>query len=404
MSPINISAFRPIMSKHILLGVGGGIAAYKSCELVRLLKKQGHQVSVVMSHAATGFVHPNTFQALSGNPVLLDNHGSGGNGMAHINLGRAADAMLIAPATANTLAKIANGMADNLLTNLAAARACPLAVAPAMNVAMWQNPANQRNIVYLKQDGIDVLGPACGEQACGDTGVGRMLEAAALADLLTDVWMPKILAGKRVLITAGATFEAIDPVRGITNSSSGRMGVALARACRAAGARVTLVYGQLQVALPAGLAAAEPVLSAQDMHAAVHRQIADQDVFVAVAAVADYRVKNSSAHKLKKNISGSPPLIELVENPDILASVAALPQPPFCVGFAAESDNVLAYARRKRAAKNVPMLVANQVAQAMGTVTNQVTILDDAGETALAEMSKDDTATAIVAHLAAALH
>ena len=389
------------MSKHILLGISGGIAAYKACELVRLLKKQGHEVSVAMSRAATEFVHPNTFQALSGNPVLVDTHGSGdGNGMAHINLTRAADVMLIAPATANTLAKIAHGVADNLLTNLAAARKCPLAVAPAMNVEMWFNPANQRNIAQLRQDGVHIFEPASGEQACGEVGVGRMLEAAELADLLADVWTPQTLAGKKVLLTAGATFEAIDPVRGITNISSGQMGLALARACRAAGAEVTLIYGQVQAPIPAGLAQVVQAVSAEAMHAAVHRHIGSQDIFIAVAAVADYKVKNSHAQKLKKDLSGSPPLIELAENPDILASVAALPQPPFCVGFAAESERVLEYARIKRAKKNIPMLVANQVAQAMGKDSNQVTILDQHGETVLPHMSKADTATAIVAHLA----
>ena len=389
------------MSKHILLGISGGIAAYKACELVRLLKKQGHEVSVAMSRAATEFVHPNTFQALSGNPVLVDTHGSGdGNGMAHINLTRAADVMLIAPATANTLAKIAHGVADNLLTNLAAARKCPLAVEPAMNVEMWFNPANQRNIAQLRQDGVHIFEPASGEQACGEVGVGRMLEAAELADLLADVWTPQTLAGKKVLLTAGATFEAIDPVRGITNISSGQMGLALARACRAAGAEVTLIYGQVQAPIPAGLAQVVQAVSAEAMHAAVHRHIGSQDIFIAVAAVADYKVKNSHAQKLKKDLSGSPPLIELAENPDILASVAALPQPPFCVGFAAESERVLEYACIKRAKKNIPMLVANQVAQAMGKDSNQVTILDKHGETALPQMSKADTATAIVAHLA----
>ena len=243
------------MSKHILLGITGGIAAYKSCELVRLLKKQGHSVSVVMTDSATEFVSPLTFQALSGNPVLSDTYsGASNNGMAHINLTREADAFLIAPATANTIAKIANGLADNLLTTLAAARKCPLAVAPAMNVEMWNNPANLRNIAQLASDGITVFYPNSGEQACGEIGTGRMVEAVDLADLLEDLWTPKLLSGKKVLITAGATFEAIDPVRGITNISSGQMGMALARACRAAGAKVTLIYGQIQTALPAGLA------------------------------------------------------------------------------------------------------------------------------------------------------
>ncbi|OSI35829.1 bifunctional phosphopantothenoylcysteine decarboxylase/phosphopantothenate--cysteine ligase CoaBC [Neisseria dumasiana] len=389
------------MSKHILLGISGGIAAYKSCELVRLLKKQGHSVTVAMSRAATEFVQPLTFQALSGNPVLAETHAGGsGNGMAHINLTREADVFLIAPASANTLAKIANGIADNLLTNLAAARKCPLAVAPAMNVEMWFNPANQRNIARLISDGITVFQPASGEQACGETGVGRMPEAAELAELLPDLWAEKALHGKKVLITAGATFEAIDPVRGITNISSGQMGMALARACRAAGAEVTLIYGQIQTALPVGLAHSEQAISAEAMYRAVMKHIARQDVFISVAAVADYKVKNSSPHKLKKDGSGNPPVIELEENPDILASVAALPDAPFCVGFAAESNNVLEYARTKRLKKGIPMLVANDVAVAMGKAVNRITIIDNQGEKAFPETDKNQAAAAIVDRLA----
>lgn len=390
------------MSKHILLGISGGIAAYKSCELVRLLKKQGHSVTVAMSHAATEFISPLTFQALSGNPVLIDAHNgeSGGNGMAHINLTREADIYLIAPATANTIAKTANGIADNLLTNLVAARKCPMAVAPAMNVEMWLNPANQRNITQLISDGITVFQPNSGEQACGEIGVGRMPEAAELADLLPDLWTTKSLKDKKIMITAGATFEAIDPVRGITNISSGQMGIALARACRAAGAKVTLIYGQIQTALPTGLQHIQQAISAEAMYQAVHQRIAEQDAFISVAAVADYKVKNASNQKLKKDGSGSPPIIELTENPDILASVANLPNPPFCVGFAAESENVLEYARAKRLRKNVPMLVANQVSQAMGKATNQITIIDDAQENSFPETSKQDAAENIVKRLA----
>ncbi|OSI16715.1 phosphopantothenate synthase [Neisseria dentiae] len=393
------------MSKHILLGISGGIAAYKSCELVRLLKKQGHSVTVAMSRAAAEFVSPLTFQALSGNPVLAETHGGGqgGNGMAHINLTREADVFLIAPATANTIAKIAGGIADNLLTNLAAARKCPLAVAPAMNVEMWSNPANQRNIARLISDGITVFQPAEGEQACGETGIGRMPEAAELADLLPDMWTPKLLQGKKVLVTAGATFEAIDPVRGITNISSGRMGMALARACRAAGAEVTLIYGQIQTALPAGLAHAEQAVSAEAMYRAVMNRIGGQNVFISVAAVADYKVKNSSAQKIKKNTGGEPPLIELEENPDILASVAKLPEPPFCVGFAAESENVLEHARAKRVKKGIPMLVANDVATAMGKTVNRITIITETGETAFPEIGKRQAAQAVVERLAGLL-
>ena len=393
------------MNKHILLGISGGIAAYKSCELVRLLKKQGHRVTVAMSRAATEFVSPLTFQALSGNPVLAETHSgeNGGNGMAHINLTREADVFLIAPASANTLAKIANGIADNLLTNLAAARKCPLAVAPAMNVEMWFNPANLRNIAQLQADGIAVLPPASGEQACGEVGVGRMPEAAELADLLPDLWTAKSLQGKKVLITAGATFEAIDPVRGITNLSSGQMGIALARACRATGAEVSLIYGQLQTGIPAGLAYTEQAVSAEAMYQAVMRQVDTQDVFISVAAVADYKVKNSSEQKIKKDGSGTPPVIELTENPDILASVAKLPKPPFCVGFAAESENVVEYGRAKRIKKGIPMLVANDVATAMSKPVNRITIIDEAGETAFPETDKQQAAAQIVAALAAQL-
>ena len=393
------------MSKHILLGISGGIAAYKSCELVRLLKKQGHSVSVVMSKASTEFISPLTFQALSGNPVLTDTHeNSLGNGMAHINLTREADALVIAPATANTIAKISHGIADNLLANLVAARKCPLAVAPAMNVEMWNNPANLRNIEQLRSDGITVFQPAYGEQACGEIGPGRMLEAADLADLISDLWTPKILLGKRILITAGATFEAIDPVRGITNISSGQMGTALARTCRAAGAKVTLIYGQLQTTIPTGLFHTEQAVSAEEMFRAVHNHITNQDVFISVAAVADYKVKNSSSQKMKKDGSGKVPIIELTENPDILASIASLPTPPFCVGFAAESERVLEYARIKRIRKNIPMLVANQISQSMGKTTNQITIIDDENEISFPETDKRQAADNIVQHLAARLN
>lgn len=386
--------------KHILLAVTGGIAAYKSCELVRLLKKAGHEVTVAMSRSATEFIHPNTFQALSGNPVLVDTHGtSDGNGMAHINLTREADVMLIAPATANTIAKIAHGIADNLISNLVAARTCPLVIAPAMNVQMWFNPANLRNIQILKDDGVTILEPASGEQACGEIGVGRMLEAAQIADLLPDVWSSKALFGMKVMITTGATFEAIDPVRGITNISTGQMGVALARACRRAGASVTLIHGQIQTELPNGLSHTIQAISADAMYQAVHQSVREQDVFISVAAVADYKVKNASSEKIKKQ-AGVAPVIELTENPDILASVSQLDNPPFCVGFAAESHDLLNHARAKRQRKGVPLLVANLVSESMGKTTNQVTLLDDEAETELPNMGKDQVAEAIVQRIA----
>lgn len=389
------------MSKHILLGISGGIAAYKSCELVRLLKKQGHSVTVAMSRAATEFVTPLTFQALSGNPVLVDTHdGHSTRGMSHIDLTREADVFLIAPATANTVAKIANGIADNLLTNLAAARKCPMAVAPSMNVEMWNNPANQRNIQQLISGDITVFQPSYGEQACGEIGIGRMPEAIELADLIHDLWTPKILVGKKILITAGATLEMIDPVRGITNISSGQMGIALARACRMAGAQVTLIYGQLQTPLPTGLYHVEQAISAQEMYDAVHKYIEDQNVFISVAAVADYKVKNSSPHKLKKENSKDTPTLELEANPDILASVATLPKSPFCIGFAAESEKVLEYARAKRLRKGIPMLIANDVSQAMGKSTNQITIITDDEELSFPEKEKLQVAEEIVQSLA----
>lgn len=389
------------MSKHILLAVCGGIAAYKSCELVRLLRKQGHTVSVAMSRAAEEFVGAQTFQALSSRPVLTETASRGGDGMAHISAVRAADVMLVAPATANTLAKIAHGIADNLITELAAARSCPLAVAPAMNVEMWHNPANLRNIKQLQQDGITVFMPAEGEQACGESGIGRLPEAAELADLLPDAWSAKPLAGKKVLLTAGAGFEAIDPVRGISNISSGRMGMALARACRRAGAQVSLVHSMLQTDIPPGLAHIEEALSAQQMYDAVFRQLSrGQDAFIAVAAVADYRVTEPLAQKMKKEGKNRPPVLKLAENPDILQTVAQLPNPPFCVGFAAESERLLEHARAKRQKKGIPLLVANDVALAMGKTTNRITLLDDHQETTLPETDKDRAAAAVVARMA----
>lgn len=388
------------MAKHILLAVCGGIAAYKSCELVRLLKKQGHHVSVAMSQAATEFIGVQTFQALSGNPVLTQ-HNSTHNGMAHINATRQADIMLIVPATANTLAKIAHGIADNIITEMAAARNCPLIVAPAMNVQMWHNPANIRNIKQLHQDGIRILLPSYGEQACGEIGQGRMLEASQIADILPDYWSAHPLRGKKVLITAGATFEAIDPVRGITNLSSGQMGIALARACRRAGAKVSLVHGKLNIEIPYGLHHTEQTISAKDMHQAVMKQVEQGvDAFISVAAVADYYVKNASQQKHKKdNTDKTPPIIELAENPDILREVATLTPAPFCVGFAAESEHLLQNARAKRLKKGIPLLVANHTSQ-IGSTNNVITLLDDQQEIQLPEMSKETAAETIVARMA----
>ena len=386
-------------SKHILLGITGGIAAYKSCEVVRLLKKTGHRVRVVMTPAACEFVSPLTFQALSGEPVFTD-LGQNDNAMAHINAVRGADAFLIAPATANTLAKIAHGIADNLLTTMVAARGrCPLVLAPAMNSQMWDNPANIRNINQLKQDGVIILLPNSGDLACGENGAGRMQEPAEIVDLIADIWVEKHLAGKKVLITLGATFEAIDPVRGITNISSGKMGVALARVCRAMGASVTVVAGQIQVGLPTGLDKITYATSAENMYQAVMQDIENQDIFISAAAVADYKIKNASQQKIKKN--NQLPIIELAENPDILASVANLKNPPFCVGFAAESENVIEYAQTKMKKKNIPMIVANQVADAMGKDTTTITIIDAKKQTTVKNTDKYNAAKAIVERIAA---
>lgn len=386
-------------AKTIIVGVTGGIAAYKSCELVRQLKKQGHHVTVVMTRSATQFVHPNTFQALSNEPVYIEMATENTQPMAHINLTRKADAFIIAPASANTIAKIANGICDNLLTSLVAARTCPLAIAPAMNTQMWLNVANQRNLKQLQEDGVAIFGPDQGELACGETGAGRMLEAQKLADLLPSLWTEKTLSGKKVVLTTGATYEAIDPVRGITNISSGKMGIALAKACQYAGAEVSLVMGQIsQNILPFGMKRTE-VQSADEMLDTVTKEVKDADIFISVAAISDYKVQNKSAQKIKKTSGTSNITLELTQNSDILAFVAGLPNPPFCVGFAAESENLLTYAENKRVKKNIPMIVANLVQNAMGLDCNQITILDKKGPTEFPLMTKNETATAIVQHL-----
>ena len=386
-------------AQHFLLGVTGGVAAYKSAELVRLLIKAGHSVEVAMSESATRFVSPVTFQALSGRPVYTDLWDSRpDNNMAHIELTRRADGFLIAPATADVLARLAHGQCNDLITTLAAARTCPLAVAPAMNKQMWDNPPNQRNIAQLRADGVAVFGPGTGEQACGEVGDGRMLEPEQLADLLIGLSQHKSLAGRRVLLTAGPTFEPIDPVRGITNLSSGKMGYALARACRDAGAQVTLISGPTALACPPEVSYVAAG-SALAMHAAVMEAVPHHDVFIAVAAVADYRVANFSQEKMKKT-PGETPTLHLTENPDILASVAALPDAPFCVGFAAESHNLIAHAQAKRQRKKVPLLVANLAQDAMGADDNEIVLLDAAGEHPLPRMDKLATARAIVSHLA----
>jgi len=392
-----------LAGKHIVLGVTGGIAAYKAAELVRRLIGEGATVQVVMTEAATRFVTPITFQALSGRPVYTDQWDARvANNMAHIDLSRAADALLVAPASADFLAKVANGLADDLLTTLVLARNCRLLVAPAMNRQMWENPATSRNIARLRADGIDFIGPAWGDQACGETGLGRMLEAEEILGEMIAHFQPKLLAGASVLLTAGPTFEAIDPVRGITNLSTGKMGYAIARAAREAGARVTLVSGPVALPCPPGVNRID-VSSALEMHAAVLRQVAGNDVFIAVAAVADYRPATVIAQKIKKGAQATPPQIELVQNPDILAEVAALPQAPFCVGFAAESENLHEYAQSKRRSKKIPLLVGNLIHDGFGGDDNTLILFDDEGPHPLPPAPKLQLARQLVTRIAALL-
>ncbi len=385
--------------KRIVLGVTGGIAAYKAAELVRLLGKQGAEVQVAMTEGATHFVTATTFQALSGKPVYLDQWDARmPNAMAHIDLSRAADLIVVAPASADFLARIANGMADDLLATMVLARDCPLLVAPAMNRQMWESPATQRNVAQLQSDGVAILGPASGEQACGEVGAGRMLEPEEIVEAVIAFFAPKVLAGRKVLMTAGPTFEAIDPVRGITNLSSGRMGYAVARAARQAGAEVTLVSGPVGLAAPQGVERVA-VRSALDMHAAVMARADEADIFIGVAAVADYRVANAAEHKLKKDTGGIPP-IELVENPDILAEVAAMKDGPFCVGFAAESRNLEEYAQTKRRKKNIPLIAGNLIQDGFGGDDNRLVLFDDQGTHPLTPAPKSVLARQLVEHIA----
>lgn len=387
-----------LLGKKILLGVTGGIAAYKAAELTRLLQKQGATVQVAMTEAATHFVGAVTFQALSGQPVFTDQWDARmANNMAHIDLSREADAVLVAPASADFLAKVAHGQADDLLTTLVLARDCPLLVAPAMNRQMWENPATQRNAATLAADGITLLGPACGDQACGEVGAGRMLEPAEIVEDLIAFFQAKPLAGKRVLLTAGPTFEALDPVRGITNLSSGKMGYALARACAQAGAAVTLVSGPTGLACPRGVLRVD-VSAALEMQREVLARAGESDVFIGVAAVADYRPATPSAQKIKKNAAAM--TVELVKNPDILAEVAALPLPPFCVGFAAESHDLATYAEGKRVNKKLPLVVGNLISDGFGGEDNTVVLFDAAGAHPLATASKTEVARSIVAAIA----
>lgn len=390
-----------LAGKKIILGLTGGVACYKAVELTRALVKAGAAVQVVMSDAATHFITAVTMQALSGRPVYTDQWDARiANNMPHIDLSRDADAIVIAPCSADFLFKLAHGACNDLLSTLCVARPMhlPLLVAPAMNVEMWQNPATQRNVAQVQADGIQVLGPDAGEQACGETGMGRMLEPEQLLEDIIASFQPKLLAGKRILLTAGPTFEPIDPVRGITNLSSGKMGFALARAAREAGAHVTLVAGPAALATPLGVTRLD-VQTAQQMHDAVMAHLAGQDVFIAVAAVADWRVVNASDQKMKKNAAGAPQL-QLEANVDILATVAALKNKPYCVGFAAESENLALYGEEKRKKKNVPLLIGNIGHATFGKDDNELMLFDAHGHITLPRAGKQQLARQLIAEIA----
>ncbi len=387
-----------LASKRILLGLTGGIAAYKSAELVRELQRAGADIQVVMTDAATQFITPVTMQALSGKPVftgMWDNRVA--SGMPHIELSRDRDLIVVAPATADFMAKLVHGAADDLLATLCLARECPLMVAPAMNRQMWENAATQRNISQLRLDGILVMGPDAGDQACGEVGMGRMLEAADLVREISAWFQPKPLAGTKVLVTAGPTFEPIDPVRGITNRSSGKMGYAIARAAIEAGAQVTLVSGPSAIEPPPS-ARLIRIETAQQMLDAVNAQVSEAEIFIGVAAVSDYQVQNRSSRKLKKE--NGIPTLELTPTPDIIQAVVNRPNPPFCVGFAAESEDLERNGQIKRQRKKLPLLAANLAQSAIGSDDNELLLIDDDGTHKLARAPKLDQARALIRHIA----
>jgi phosphopantothenoylcysteine decarboxylase / phosphopantothenate---cysteine ligase len=394
-----------LAGKRIVLGMTGGIACYKVAEFTRGLTKAGASVQVVMTHAATQFITPVTMQALSGNPVYTDQWDARiANNMPHIDLTRDADAIVIAPCSTDFMFKLAHGACNDLLSTLCVARPLmvPLMVAPAMNVEMWQNAATQRNVAQLAMDGIGILGPDAGDQACGETGMGRMLEPEQLLEEVIASFQRKTLAGKRILLTAGPTFEPIDPVRGITNLSSGKMGYAIARAARETGADVTLVSGPTALPTPYGVHRIN-VQTAQQMHDVVMSHAIGQDVFIAVAAVADWRVINASEQKLKKKGDSDIPQLQFEQNPDILASVAALPNKPYCVGFAAESENLLQYGEEKRKKKNIPLLVGNIGHHTFGKDENELVLFDDQGNKHLPRADKLNLARQLIAEIAGRL-
>ena len=397
-----------LADKHIVLGLSGGVACYKAADLARELVKAGAMVQVVMTEAACRFITPATMQALSNRPVYTSQWDAReANHMPHINLTREAHAVVVAPASADFIAQLALGRADELLSLMCLARPIekvPLLVAPAMNREMWAHPATQRNVAQIRADGATVLGPAAGDQACGEIGDGRMLEAEELRDELVAFFQPKLLAGRDLLVTAGPTFEAIDPVRGITNHSSGKMGFAVARAAAEAGARVTLVAGPVHLPTPRGVRRID-VTSAEQMLAAVLPEARRHEIFVATAAVADWRPANAAAQKIKKEGSGQVPALAFVENPDILATVAKLPaaERPFCVGFAAESHDIVRHARAKLAKKGVPLIVANNGPATFGRDDNAIVLVDALGERELPAGDKLTLARALVAEIAARL-
>lgn len=390
-----------LANKRIVLGLTGGIACYKVAEFVRRATEQGAVIDVVMTEAATHFITPVTMQALSGRPVYLDPWDAREpNNMAHINLTRGADAILIAPASTDFMAKLAHGLADDLLSTLCVARGnCPLLVTPAMNREMWLNAATQRNVTLLRGDGVQILGPAEGEQACGETGSGRMIEPDQILAELIAFFQPKVLAGRRVLITAGPTSERIDPVRVITNRSSGKTGYAIARAAREAGADVLLVSGPTALPCPWGVTRIQ-VESAMQMHDAVMQHAAASDIFISVAAVADWHVTNAGDQKFKKTESGDAPQLEFAPNPDILATVAAMPNGPWCVGFAAETENLDEHAQAKRRRKGVPLLVGNLAQDVMDADVTEIVLYDERGRNALSPQPKLQAARALIAAIA----
>lgn len=400
-------AMNDLAGKHIVLGLTGGIACYKAAELCRALVKEGATVQVVMTEAAGQFITPVTMQALSNRPVYHSQWDAREpNNMAHINLSREADAILIAPASADFMAKLLHGRADDLLSLMCLARpieSVPLLVAPAMNREMWANPATQRNVAQLKADGAHVFEVGSGDQACGEVGDGRMLEADELLAEVITFFQPKTLRGQRVLVTAGPTYEAIDPVRGITNRSSGKMGFAIARAAREAGADVTLVAGPVHLPTPRGVRRVD-VRSAREMQQAVEAESPSASVFVATAAVADWRPASSAEQKIKKDGSGAVPALSFVENPDILAAVAqgarAKSGALYCVGFAAESHDLLAHAQAKRERKGVPLLVGNIGPATFGQDDNQLLLVDEKGVTELPRADKLTLARQLMAEIA----